>query len=144
MIRRPPRSTLFPYTTLFRSAVAAEGARATLVDALEEQVDAETGPLPIEAIVPTGRMKVALAVVLVGCAALGALYVGDSEWNTAGHRILLDERPYTRMQVAPGTTQIELGRDFSITIDLAGRTARQVTLFTRKNAGPESTEPGSE
>src|SRR5256885_13675978 len=29
MIRRPPRSTLFPYTTLFRSrgAVAAEGGR---------------------------------------------------------------------------------------------------------------------
>src|SRR3712207_7361427 len=28
MIRRPPRSTLFPYTTLFRSAVSA-GIRAT-------------------------------------------------------------------------------------------------------------------
>src|SRR3712207_8000883 len=28
MIRRPPRSTLFPYTTLFRSR-AAEGARRT-------------------------------------------------------------------------------------------------------------------
>src|SRR5258706_15870967 len=26
MIRRPPRSTLFPYTTLFRSAVALGGA----------------------------------------------------------------------------------------------------------------------
>src|SRR5260370_31221614 len=26
MIRRPPRSTLFPYTTLFRSLVAAVGA----------------------------------------------------------------------------------------------------------------------
>src|SRR3712207_8940949 len=26
MIRRPPRSTLFPYTTLFRSPVAARGA----------------------------------------------------------------------------------------------------------------------
>src|SRR2546430_8911107 len=25
MIRRPPRSTLFPYTTLFRSVVAAHG-----------------------------------------------------------------------------------------------------------------------
>jgi len=25
MIRRPPRSTLFPYTTLFRSALAADG-----------------------------------------------------------------------------------------------------------------------
>src|SRR5438874_7984493 len=29
MIRRPPRSTLFPYTTLFRSA-AARGARESL------------------------------------------------------------------------------------------------------------------
>src|SRR3712207_6934505 len=30
MIRRPPRSTLFPYTTLFRSDVAAEvGATST-------------------------------------------------------------------------------------------------------------------
>src|SRR5207249_7797887 len=27
MIRRPPRSTLFPYTTLFRSAEAAEAVR---------------------------------------------------------------------------------------------------------------------
>src|SRR3712207_8792906 len=27
MIRRPPRSTLFPYTTLFRSHVAAHGRR---------------------------------------------------------------------------------------------------------------------
>src|SRR3712207_7815657 len=26
MIRRPPRSTLFPYTTLFRSRAAAQGA----------------------------------------------------------------------------------------------------------------------
>src|SRR5260370_21780442 len=34
MIRRPPRSTLFPYTTLFRSAqevALAEDARASLI-----------------------------------------------------------------------------------------------------------------
>src|SRR5690349_23505480 len=45
MIRRPPRSTLFPYTTLFRSAVQhvrgdARGApaddRIVVVDALEQ------------------------------------------------------------------------------------------------------------
>src|SRR3712207_7270150 len=30
MIRRPPRSTLFPYTTLFRSSSAARSAHATL------------------------------------------------------------------------------------------------------------------
>src|SRR3712207_9294433 len=33
MIRRPPRSTLFPYTTLFRSAVALLRALLILEDA---------------------------------------------------------------------------------------------------------------
>jgi len=31
MIRRPPRSTLFPYTTLFRSEVVCEFARSFLI-----------------------------------------------------------------------------------------------------------------
>src|SRR2546430_7362492 len=31
MIRRPPRSTLFPYTTLFRSAGVADGAGVRVV-----------------------------------------------------------------------------------------------------------------
>src|SRR5258708_8373767 len=31
MIRRPPRSTLFPYTTLFRSAPTSDGLRPELV-----------------------------------------------------------------------------------------------------------------
>src|SRR3712207_8696990 len=35
MIRRPPRSTLFPYTTLFRSAVAAIGLVLDIKDDLE-------------------------------------------------------------------------------------------------------------
>src|SRR2546426_8389619 len=33
MIRRPPRSTLFPYTTLFRSIVISEAVRSVLVAA---------------------------------------------------------------------------------------------------------------
>src|SRR5687768_9881990 len=37
MIRRPPRSTLFPYTTLFRSIVPVEG------DAFDGDVAAEAG-----------------------------------------------------------------------------------------------------
>src|SRR2546429_4384897 len=38
MIRRPPRSTLFPYTTLFRSAPGAieVATEAAIVDALGE------------------------------------------------------------------------------------------------------------
>src|SRR3712207_8568812 len=40
MIRRPPRSTLFPYTTLFRSAVAQAVAFATSHAQLGEDVAA--------------------------------------------------------------------------------------------------------
>src|SRR3712207_1711649 len=35
MIRRPPRSTLFPYTTLFRSTVALSGAQPEVVRVAE-------------------------------------------------------------------------------------------------------------
>src|SRR3712207_7114906 len=37
MIRRPPRSTLFPYTTLFRSAQALENAKADHEENRREQ-----------------------------------------------------------------------------------------------------------
>src|SRR2546429_2920036 len=40
MIRRPPRSTLFPYTTLFRSNFSAE--HSTEVEVCFEPVGAET------------------------------------------------------------------------------------------------------
>src|SRR3712207_8821024 len=39
MIRRPPRSTLFPYTTLFRSPADVSAAR----DVAEEQAQREAG-----------------------------------------------------------------------------------------------------
>src|SRR3712207_7324446 len=41
MIRRPPRSTLFPYTTLFRSAQLTEGME------LVEQVKADLNSAPV-------------------------------------------------------------------------------------------------
>src|SRR5256885_7626302 len=36
MIRRPPRSTLFPYTTLFRSAAVEQQIRRRLEDRLDQ------------------------------------------------------------------------------------------------------------
>src|SRR5258708_29737919 len=39
MIRRPPRSTLFPYTTLFRSRLAIVGAAGYPVDPRSRQSD---------------------------------------------------------------------------------------------------------
>src|SRR5438067_7927280 len=38
MIRRPPRSTLFPYTTLFRSAHVDHDARPVAVDQIAHDV----------------------------------------------------------------------------------------------------------
>src|ERR1039458_10532175 len=44
MIRRPPRSTLFPYTTLFRSQFGGNGGHATVVDGtLAEQAGTAFG-----------------------------------------------------------------------------------------------------
>src|SRR2546426_5623845 len=51
MIRRPPRSTLFPYTTLFRSVVAGEdvGAVAARMEAMPPEAfdDDHSGPRPV-------------------------------------------------------------------------------------------------
>src|SRR2546422_2659929 len=44
MIRRPPRSTLFPYTTLFRSLGLAQGR---LIRELKEVAD-DLAPLPVQ------------------------------------------------------------------------------------------------
>src|SRR3712207_8670741 len=38
MIRRPPRSTLFPYTTLFRSQVGGEAPHAEALAGVEDNV----------------------------------------------------------------------------------------------------------
>src|SRR3712207_7724467 len=47
MIRRPPRSTLFPYTTLFRSAAVGRALRHVLVDPpAEVVVEEEATPKP--------------------------------------------------------------------------------------------------
>src|SRR5256886_10245480 len=52
MIRRPPRSTLFPYTTLFRSERARYGqvaAELKVARAAAVQVDAEAAPFELGA-----------------------------------------------------------------------------------------------
>src|SRR5260221_3736970 len=40
MIRRPPRSTLFPYTTLFRSQLASDYMQLRIADELKRLLDA--------------------------------------------------------------------------------------------------------
>src|SRR2546429_3121747 len=66
MIRRPPRSTLFPYTTLFRSGVAAAAAKAgigvadrVIADVTHMQVarGERAGGLDVGAGLPLARLR---------------------------------------------------------------------------------------
>src|SRR5690349_22786038 len=60
MIRRPPRSTLFPYTTLFRSFFQAVPARVDLDEAADGEKVARIGAQP--RLVQVGQRLEAVAV----------------------------------------------------------------------------------
>src|SRR2546422_1570714 len=50
MIRRPPRSTLFPYTTLFRSNVTLKVMDATSMDFADNEFDKAVATYTISAV----------------------------------------------------------------------------------------------
>src|SRR5438309_10308307 len=91
MIRRPPRSTLFPYTTLFRSvSTNAWLAYVTLfLAALLEAVPVVGSVIPgstiilaLSALVPGGELRLEW---VLGAAIAGAL-IGDGSAFWIGHR----------------------------------------------------------
>src|SRR2546422_10868517 len=76
MIRRPPRSTLFPYTTLFRSR-AARAARALRPDL--HWVTAGAGPDRRALTAEIARLGVADRVHLVGYIAEADSLIGEAD-----------------------------------------------------------------
>src|SRR5256885_17035414 len=58
MIRRPPRSTLFPYTTLFRSSLTTYGRLAEAIGQSKaaRAVGSAVGANPISFIIPCHRV----------------------------------------------------------------------------------------
>src|SRR3712207_3128050 len=74
MIRRPPRSTLFPYTTLFRSVDISDGARARLrihPVAAAKIVQDEAAIEVVAHVSCRDRNIIGLQADLLGAAALG-------------------------------------------------------------------------
>src|SRR3712207_9411249 len=64
MIRRPPRSTLFPYTTLFRSVVVgSSGALQTVEGDLDAPRGVEDGDVALEHVVDVDVRGVRVDVV---------------------------------------------------------------------------------
>src|SRR3989475_1720131 len=82
MIRRPPRSTLFPYTTLFRSQLMLENSRWDLPDADVER-----------------HMAVAFEYVME---ALGDRDAAPRRLDPAGHQALLLAKRMRRQALHEG------------------------------------------
>src|SRR3989442_6273940 len=82
MIRRPPRSTLFPYTTLFRSAERGDSATSLRVGA---ERSAEVGRDPG---LVAGQQYAAVP------GEPGAVPAGESEVRSEEHTSELQSRPH--------------------------------------------------
>src|SRR3712207_7336567 len=87
MIRRPPRSTLFPYTTLFRSDAAPALARA---DALAARLAPEP-PTPGDAAGLTRREVEVLRLLPRG---LSNAEIADALFRSEEHTSELQSRQY--------------------------------------------------
>src|SRR3712207_7719851 len=86
MIRRPPRSTLFPYTTLFRSA---DGRSAAPIDALS-MVD----PATIVPDQPRPSSTSPIASRAVSCPAVPTVAQAASSSRSEEHTSELQSRQY--------------------------------------------------
>src|SRR2546429_9324944 len=101
MIRRPPRSTLFPYTTLFRSPpyyttilLRAADDPSQLISAARAQIAAVDPELPLYNIKPMNRIItesiIGIAYVAAMMAVLGGIALGLA--SVGGFGVRSEER----------------------------------------------------
>src|SRR3712207_8747638 len=90
MIRRPPRSTLFPYTTLFRSAVGGR-VNATTFEGEALAVDIRRVAVPVEAAQVPGSFHTTLNDV---AEAGGVQWAVGSATRSEEHTSELQSRQY--------------------------------------------------
>src|SRR2546429_1201510 len=116
MIRRPPRSTLFPYTTLFRSSgtVKVQGGgipagHTVWVAGRQIPVDPQ-GNFAAEEILPAGAHSVEVAVL--DDAGNGSLYLRDLEFKRTDlfYVGVADLTVSKNSASAPAKLQEEIGR----------------------------------
>src|SRR3712207_9111157 len=86
MIRRPPRSTLFPYTTLFRSEGAAETVATWLGFPLGEEGRAAVGTTDPEAIRRRGSALAAQLLYHLAERAPVVMLLEDLHWADSADR----------------------------------------------------------
>src|SRR5256886_3991915 len=83
MIRRPPRSTLFPYTTLFRSAIDQAAHEAHFAALQLSQARRNVALLAKADTVGQKRFEVAYNRYVIGRIAIDNLYIAQTEKDQA-------------------------------------------------------------
>src|SRR3712207_9161173 len=84
MIRRPPRSTLFPYTTLFRSIIAGAGGAAHLPGMTASMTSLPVLGVPIESQALKGMDSLLSIVQMPAGVPVGTLAIGKAGAVNAG------------------------------------------------------------
>src|SRR5256885_15857170 len=133
MIRRPPRSTLFPYTTLFRSRARA------VVEARRDAELAALGPDGIVIVVAVDADHVAPLDELRG----GGMLLGEGRdgaaHEAADHHDLVAELPRRELQLLDGLLRRvhrdDRRRDDAVleSAELIGRCTRRRRQIARRN-----------
>src|SRR5256885_14151053 len=106
MIRRPPRSTLFPYTTLFRSEFLLRQGMRRVVITLGERGSLAAGPDRID-LIPAFKVQ-AVDTTGAGDAFIGSLAVFLSEGLSAGGAF-----PPGSVHAGPFTTKVGTQKSLS-------------------------------
>src|SRR3712207_7830862 len=83
MIRRPPRSTLFPYTTLFRSSISTSAAAAALSGDASSFCASARSFAPIANAAPCTAEPTLAVVQEPPCAGARGNFVSRSEEHTS-------------------------------------------------------------
>ncbi len=123
--------TSVQYSDLSGSDIGEEGVASTLVSALNVATEEQSRPLGIESIVPRRRFRIAVGLAgLVFVLLIGGTAV-DWELRTATMRALLANQPHTELKVTPGDCVVDEGDSVKVSLELRGRTQRDVVLLTR-------------
>ena len=112
-------------------ALGNEGVQPALVSALAADTEQRAAPLQIDSIVPVKRLWLAAGLACVVILIMLAGVAVNWEWRVATLRALLGDQAYTELTISPGHLTVEEGDALPLSIDIAGRTNRNVILATR-------------
>ncbi|OYP29372.1 hypothetical protein [Rhodopirellula sp. MGV] len=98
-------------------------------------------------IVPFKWMYLGGICFLIAAAVLASLHGAGGEARLALHRVLGSQQPYTELEVSPGDKKVLEGTPLSLSLDLVGRTDREVLIRYREvplDLDPQTTDENIE